>query len=78
MIFISVPWTDADYSQAQDRIHRIGTENKVTIYHLITKNTIDERVLEIVQDKGAISDYVVDDKITENGLKSLKKYMETL
>lgn len=78
MIFISVPWTDANYTQAQDRIHRIGTENKVTIYHLITQDTIDERVLEIVEDKGAIADYVIDDKVSEKGLNSLRKYLEEL
>ena len=78
MIFISVPWTDANYVQAQDRIHRIGTENKVTIYHLITQGTIDERVLEIVEDKGAIADYVIDDKVSEKGLNSLRKYLEEL
>lgn len=78
MIFISTPWTDADYVQAQDRIHRIGAKKPVFIYNLITKNTIDERVLEIVQDKGAIADYVIDDKITEQGLNSLRKYLEEL
>jgi SNF2 family DNA or RNA helicase len=78
MIFLSIPWTDANYTQAQDRIYRIGTKNKVTIYHLITKNTIDERVLEIVEDKGALSDYIIDDKISEKGLENLKKYLEEL
>lgn len=78
MIFISTPWTDADYIQAQDRIHRIGAKKPVFIYNLITKNTIDERVLEIVQDKGAIADYVIDDKITEKGLESLRKYLEEI
>lgn len=78
MIFLSVPWTNANYTQAQDRIYRIGTKNSVTIYHLITKNTIDERVLEIVEDKGAISDYIIDNKISQKGLNSLKKYLEEL
>ena len=78
MIFISVPWTDADYLQAQDRIHRIGAKKPVTIYHLITKNTIDERVLEIVQTKGILADYIIDDKITKEGLESLRKYLEEI
>lgn len=78
MIFIDVPWTQGDYNQAQDRIYRIGTKNAVTIYHLITKNTIDERVLEIVEDKGYLADYIIDDTITQNGLKSLQKYIEEI
>lgn len=75
MIFIDVPWTAGVFQQAQDRIHRIGSKNPVFIYHLITKDTIDERVLEIVSDKGAIADYIIDDEITEAGLNSLRKYI---
>ena len=78
MIFIDVPWTAGVFQQAQDRIHRIGTKNPVFIYHLITKDTIDERVREIVNDKGAIADYIIDDEITEAGLNSLRKYITEL
>ena len=78
MIFLDVPWTDSNYTQAQDRIYRIGTSKSVTIYHLITRDTIDERVLEIVNDKGAIADYVIDDEITESGIASLRKYIADL
>lgn len=78
MIFIDTPWTDSVFTQAQDRIHRIGTNESVTIYNLVTKDTIDERVLEIVGDKRAISNYVVDDEITQDGIDSLRKYIEDL
>ena len=78
MIFIDTPWTDAAFEQACDRIYRIGTTKPVTIYNLVTSDTIDERVLEIVNDKAALSDYVIDDTITENGLESLRKYVEEL
>lgn len=78
MIFLDVPWTDGVYEQAQDRIHRIGSKKSVFIYHLITRGTIDERVLEIVQDKGHLADYVIDDEITQAGLDSLRRYVEGL
>lgn len=77
-IFIDVPYTNAAYVQAQDRCYRIGTNRNVTIYHLITEGTVDERVLEIVEDKEALSDFIVDDKISAKGLKSLQKYIEEL
>ena len=77
-IFIDTPWTSGDYIQAQDRIHRIGTKEPVFIYNLIAKDTIDERVLEIVSDKEAISDYIVDDRVTEKSVNSLKKYIQEL
>lgn len=78
MIFLDTPWTWSDYEQAQDRIYRIGTKNKVTIYNLICKNTVDERVLDIVTDKQSLGDYLIDDRITENGLNSLKKYISEI
>lgn len=77
-IFIDTPWTSADFQQAQDRIHRIGSKHPVFIYNLICRDTIDERVKEIIDDKEAIADYIVDDKITAKSVNSLKKYIEDL
>ena len=74
-IFIDTPWTAAELEQAQDRIHRIGSNKAVFIYDLITKDTIDERVAEIVETKEAISDFIIDNKISKSSLDSLKKYI---
>ena len=74
-IFIDSSWTAAVNRQAEDRIYRIGSKSPVFIYYLWTKDTIDERVKEIVTDKEAISDFIVDDKISDTSLESLKKYI---
>ena len=76
LIFIDTPFTHGDFQQCADRIYRIGTKESVFIYNLVAANTIDERVLEIVNDKEAISDYIVDDMITEKGINTLRKYIE--
>jgi SNF2 family DNA or RNA helicase len=78
VIFIDTPYTDALYTQAQDRCYRIGSKNPVTIYNLVAKDTVDERVLEIVEDKKALSEYIVDNSITKSGLNSLVKWIEDL
>lgn len=78
MIFLDTPWTYGVYEQAQDRIHRIGSKNSVFIYNLICKDTIDERVAEIVSSKQAMSDYIVDDKMTTASIDILRKYIEDL
>lgn len=78
MIFIDTPWTFGDFDQACDRIHRIGTTSPVFIYNLVTKDSIDERVLELIQDKEALADYIVDEHITPQGLANLQKYIEDL
>lgn len=78
MIFLDTPFTNAAFEQACDRIYRIGTTEPVFIYNLIATDTIDERVKEIVEDKAALSDFVIDDIITQNSLNSLQKYIEEL
>ena len=78
MIFIDTPWTDAQFQQSCDRIYRIGTTKPVFIYNLICNNTIDERVNDILNTKKALSDYMIDDIISKNGLEILKKYIEEL
>ena len=65
-IFLDIPWTMGVYQQAVDRCHRIGQKNNVTIYNLICKNTIDERIQEIVNKKGQLSDALIDGKAVED------------
>ena len=63
-IFMDEPWNRALYDQATDRCHRIGQSQNVTIYNLMCKGTIDERIHELVERKGAMSDALVDGKLT--------------
>ena len=61
-IFMDEPWNRANKEQAEDRCHRVGTKENVTIYTLICKGTIDERINELVEKKGAMADALVDGK----------------
>jgi SNF2 family DNA or RNA helicase len=65
-IFLDEPWNNALKEQCVDRCHRIGQKNNLTIYTIMCKNTIDERVHDIVLSKGELSDAIVDGKITNN------------
>lgn len=65
IICIDCCWTAADNDQAESRIERIGAKNKLSIYYLMAKNTIDEHVWDIVNNKSVIGDFVVDNKITD-------------
>lgn len=62
VIFLDEPWSSADKQQAEDRCHRIGTKGTVNIITLICKDTIDEKVHNIVKSKQALSSEVVDNK----------------
>ena len=59
-IFMDEPWNKANKVQAEDRCHRIGQTNNLTIYTLLCKGTIDERIHELVENKGAMADAIVD------------------
>ena len=60
IIFLDEPWTAADKHQAEDRIYRIGTSDSVRIYTIITKDTVDERVHNILYTKQGISEFITD------------------
>jgi SNF2 family DNA or RNA helicase/tetratricopeptide (TPR) repeat protein len=44
-------WNPAVEDQASDRAHRIGQVHPVTIYRLITQNTIEEKIVKLHQEK---------------------------
>lgn len=62
-IMYDEPWNPSDKSQAEDRIYRIGTKESVNIYTLITRNTVDDRVHEILYTKSGISEFIVDGRL---------------
>ena len=66
IIFVDEPWNKALFDQAVDRAHRIGTTNNITIYSLMCKGTIDERIHNLIYKKGAISDAIIDGRIVGN------------
>lgn len=71
VIFLDSPWNMALKAQAEDRAHRIGTKGTVNIITLVCKNTIDERIEELVEKKGQIADALVDGKISVDDINFL-------
>ena len=73
-IFLDEPWNMALKEQCVDRCHRIGQKDNLTIYTLMCKDTIDEKVHEIVEQKGEMANAIVDGKVTMNN-KELLNYL---
>lgn len=44
-------WNPAVEDQASDRAHRIGQVHPVTVYRLVTKNTIEEKIVKLHHNK---------------------------
>lgn len=74
-IFMDEPWNRANKEQAEDRCHRIGQKNSITIYTIMCKNTIDERIHELVYKKGAMADALVDGKVVGNKRQLLESLL---
>lgn len=53
-----LPFTAADEEQGQDRCHRIGQSKNLTCVRLLSMNTVDERVKEIVDMKADLANAV--------------------
>ena len=62
VIFLDEPWTNATKEQACDRAHRIGTKYSVTIHTIMSYNTYDMDVHDIVMGKKDLSDQIVEKK----------------
>lgn len=71
VIFLDSPWNMALKAQAEDRAHRIGTKGTVSIITLCCRDTIDERIEELVEKKGQIADALVDGKISIDDINYL-------
>jgi len=51
-IFLERDWRPAVNVQAEDRLHRIGQTGTVNVYYLEARDTIEERMSEILKAKG--------------------------
>ena len=66
-VFIELGWTPGEHDQAEDRIHRIGQKSdSVTAWYLIAQDTIEEEIIELIDEKRKNLDAILDGKITED------------
>lgn len=58
--FILDPWWNpAVEAQAVDRAHRIGQKNKVMAYRLVTRGTVEEKVVELQNEKKELAQQLI-------------------
>jgi SNF2 family DNA or RNA helicase len=80
VLFVEFGWTPADMDQAADRCHRIGQEDSVTAWQMVGIDTIDERIVELIEDKRTIVDAATDGTlvagIEQSVMKELIRWLE--
>jgi SNF2 family DNA or RNA helicase len=71
-VFLLDPWWNpAVEAQAIDRTHRIGQSRHVFAYRLIAKDTVEERVLQLQQQKRSLADAIL--TADESVLRTLRR-----
>lgn len=64
-------WAPAIMRQREDRLHRVGQKNSVTVINFIVKDTIEERIRSVIYEKEVLSTEILGDDIDELVLKRL-------
>ncbi len=63
VVFLNCDWVPANHEQAEDRTHRIGQKSQVQVYYMLCDGTIDEYMRDILKEKQAIADMIVDGQL---------------
>ena len=77
VIFVDEPWNRGIKDQAEDRAHRIGTRGTVRVVTILTRDTVDEGVYNLVQKKGKMADLLVDGKVDGKNVDDVLSYLLT-
>jgi SNF2 family DNA or RNA helicase len=78
LVLAELSWTDAEQTQAIDRIHRIGQDEPVTAWRIIAAQTIDSKIAELIDSKSALAARALDGAADEDGASATDVQVEAL
>ena len=72
-VFLDRHWTPAINAQAEDRLHRMGQKNSVTIVNMVARGTVEEYIEKLLEAKGESFDAIVNGQLTAEDLRQIFK-----
>jgi len=60
VVFAEIDWTPGNVVQAEDRAHRIGQKDSVTVLHIVVERSLDARMVQLLVAKADIADRALD------------------
>lgn len=71
-------WNVAAQNQATDRAHRIGQKKKVTVYKLIARHSVEEKILKLQETKRDLAEQVMNGELGQLGSMSRDELLDLL
>ncbi|GEA89797.1 DEAD/DEAH box helicase [Cellulomonas cellasea] len=78
LVLAELSWTDAEQTQAIDRIHRIGQTEPVTAWRIIAAQTIDAKIAELIDSKSGLAARALDGAGEDDSSSSTDVQLEAL
>jgi len=78
LVLAELSWTDAEQTQAIDRIHRIGQSEPVTAWRIIAAQTIDAKIAELIDAKSGLAARALDGADLDDAETSTDVQLEAL
>ncbi|CAM5789768.1 DEAD/DEAH box helicase [Cellulomonas persica] len=78
LVLAELSWTDAEQTQAIDRVHRIGQSEPVTAWRVIAAQTIDAKIAELIDSKSGLAARALDGADIDEDASSTDVQLDTL
>lgn len=62
VMFADMEWSPETHAQAEDRAHRIGQTGTVNVYYYVTRETIEDDIIAILEEKKDVMNQILEGK----------------
>lgn len=76
--FVELGWTPGEHVQMEDRLHRLTQRNAVVWHYLIAKDSLEEKLCALIQQKMSVLDHVLDGKTNGESLDIFDLLLKSL